>query len=67
MKRKKVIKVLLFLIVIIAMAATVAYFIYEPDKPWLAFYIACCGGVLVVNLIISVIFVSKNFKDKRRA
>lgn len=65
MKRKKVITVLLIVIVLIIIATVIAYFIYEPEKPWLAFYIACCGGVLVVNLIISVIFVSKNFKDKR--
>ncbi|MDR2914136.1 MAG: hypothetical protein LBV74_04800 [Tannerella sp.] len=65
MKKKKTVKILLILIAFIIIAAAIAYFKYEPEKPWLAFYIACCGGVLVVNLIISVIFVSKNFKGKR--
>jgi len=65
MKRTKVIKVLLTIIVLISIATVTAYFIYAPEKPWIAFYIACCGGVLVVNLIISIIFVSKNFRDKR--
>ncbi|MDR0573663.1 MAG: hypothetical protein LBG96_06465 [Tannerella sp.] len=63
--KKKVVKTLLILIAFIAMATAIACFIYIPDKPWLAFYIACCGGVLIANLIISVIFASKNFKDKR--
>jgi hypothetical protein len=49
----------------VIVSTTVAYFIYEPQKPWFAFYIACLGGVLVVNLIIAIFFVNKNFKDKR--
>lgn len=66
MNRKKVIRVLLFIIAGILIATVVAYFVYEPVNEWLAFYIACGGGVLIVNLIISVIFVNKNFKDKGR-
>ena len=65
MKRTKVIRVLLVVILLVITATIAAYFIYGQDKQWLAFYIACCGGVLVVNLIISIIFVNKNFKDKR--
>ena len=65
MKRAKIIKALLVAIFLIIIATVVAYFIYSQDKPWLAFYIACCGGVFVVNLIISIIFINKNFKDKR--
>ncbi|MDR1115376.1 MAG: hypothetical protein LBL33_04390 [Tannerella sp.] len=66
MNKKKVIKVLLFIIMFVIIATIVAYFIYEPINEWLAFYIACSGGVLSVNLIISIIFVNKNFKDKDR-
>jgi zinc transporter ZupT len=66
MNKKKVIRVLLFLVTGIFVATVVAYYIYEPVNEWLAFYIACSGGVLIVNLIISAIFVHKNFKDKDR-
>ena len=65
MGRTKVIKILLAIIVIISIATVVTYFIYAKEKQWVAFYIACCGGVLVVNLILSIIFVNKNFRDKR--
>ncbi|MDH6312052.1 zinc transporter ZupT [Parabacteroides sp. PFB2-10] len=66
MKKKKIIiRILIIIAAVIALAATIAYFVLEPEKPWLAFYIACCGGVLVVNFILSIIFVNKNFKGKQ--
>ena len=40
------------------------YILFEPAKPWLAFYIACCAGVLVVNLGAIIFLVNKNFKEK---
>ena len=63
MKRTKIIKALLIVILLIIIATVVAYFIYGRNTIWLGFYIACCGGVIVVNLILSIIFVNKNFKD----
>ncbi|MDR3250208.1 MAG: hypothetical protein LBT42_00890 [Tannerella sp.] len=65
MKKKRVIKALSAAVAMIVIATVVAYFMYETEKPWMALYIACCGGVLVVNLIISIIFVNKNLGDKR--
>ena len=65
MRRTTVIKILLVIIVLITIATVITYYIYAKEKPWVAFYLACCGGVLVVNLILSIIFVSKNFRDKR--
>jgi len=64
MKKKRIIQVLLAIIAIVVIATIVAYFIYA-DRQWLSFYIACCGGLIVVNLLISLIFINKNFKDKR--
>ena len=64
--KRKVIRILLIIIALITIAAVIAYFIFEKEKPWLAFYMACCAGVLVVNLIFSIFFISKNFKDKMR-
>ncbi|MDL2255284.1 hypothetical protein LJC44_04125 [Parabacteroides sp. OttesenSCG-928-G06] len=63
-KKKTVIRILAGIALLIAIAATVAYFVLEPEKPWLAFYVACCGGVLVVNFILSAYFVYKNFRNK---
>ncbi|MDR1781104.1 MAG: hypothetical protein LBR50_10330 [Tannerella sp.] len=61
-KRKTIQRIILILMALIVVAATVAYFILQADKPWMAFYIACCGGVLAVNLVIMLIFVRKNVK-----
>ncbi|MDR1747045.1 MAG: hypothetical protein LBR49_07225 [Tannerella sp.] len=64
MKKRVVIsRILLILMGLIVIAAIVAYFILQPDKPWLAFYVACCAGVCVVNLVICLIFVRKNVKQ----
>jgi len=62
--KRKIIRILLTIIALIVIAAIVAYFIYEREKPWMAFYIAFGAGVLVLNLLFSVYFIRKNFKDK---
>lgn len=62
-RRKKFIIVIAVLAIIIAIATVVAYFLIKPDKPWMAFFIACCGGVLLCNLLLSFILVMKNFKN----
>ncbi|MDR0757029.1 MAG: hypothetical protein LBF85_04190 [Tannerella sp.] len=63
MKKKNVMqRIILIMIALIAISAGVSYFILEPEKPWLAFYAACCGGVLIINLVIMLIFIRKNFK-----
>jgi O-antigen/teichoic acid export membrane protein len=61
-KQKIILRVLLILILIIAIASVIIYFILVPEKPWMAFYVACCGGILVVNLILSMIFVKRNIR-----
>ena len=62
--KRKIIWILLILIALTVISAGVLYHFYEPDKPWLAFYIACCAGVLVVNLGAIIFLVNKNFKEK---
>jgi Na+/citrate or Na+/malate symporter len=58
---------LLLVILLILIATVITCFTFlRKEKEWLAFYIACCGGVLTVNLILSIILVNKNFGDKRR-
>ncbi|MDR1675483.1 MAG: hypothetical protein LBR86_03310 [Tannerella sp.] len=39
-----------------------AWFVMQRERPWLAFYVACCGGVMLVNLLLLLIFVRKNVK-----
>ncbi|MDL2266297.1 hypothetical protein LJC43_07950 [Parabacteroides sp. OttesenSCG-928-G21] len=63
-RRKTFTRVLIGLAIIITIATVIAYFVIATEKPWLAFYVACCGGVIVVNLLISLLFVFKNFKNK---
>ena len=65
MKKRRFLGIIGALMGVIFVATVAVYFYYKPDKPWFAFFIACCGGVLIVNLIISMLFINKNFKDKR--
>jgi len=62
MNKKTLTRVLLGLIAITIVATVIAYFVIKPDRPWMAFYVACCGGVLVFNFLISLFLVNKNLK-----
>jgi hypothetical protein len=62
MNKKTFIRVLIALIIVVAIASVVAYLIISPTKPWLAFFIVCCGGVVVFNFLVSLFLVNKNFK-----
>ena len=62
MNKKTLTRVLLGLIAITTVATVIAYFVIKPDRPWMAFYVACCGGVLVSNFLISLFLVNKNLK-----
>jgi hypothetical protein len=62
MNKKTITRVLLGLIAITIIATGIAYFVIKPDRPWMAFYVACCGGVLVFNFLISLFLVNKNLK-----
>ena len=62
MNKKTLTRVLLGLIAITTVATVIAYFVIKPDRPWMAFYVACCGGVLVFNFLISLFLVNKNLK-----
>ena len=62
MNKKTLTRVLLGLIAITTVTTVIAYFVIKPDRPWMAFYVACCGGVLVFNFLISLFLVNKNLK-----
>lgn len=62
MNKKTLTRILVGLILLTTAATLIAYFIYKPDKPWTAFYIACSGGVLVFNFLLSLFLVNKNLK-----
>ena len=62
MNKKTLTRVLLGLIAITIVVTVIAYFVIKPDRPWMAFYVACCGGVLVFNFLISLFLVNKNLK-----
>lgn len=65
MNRKKLfIRVILALIIILVIATTIAYFVLQGEKPMLALFVACCGGVLLINLLVSLFLVNKNFKKE---
>ena len=62
MNKKTLTRGLFGLIAITIVATVIAYFVIKPDRPWMAFYVACCGGVLVFNFLISLFLVNKNLK-----
>ena len=62
MNKKTLTRVLTGLIILTVIATVITYFVMKPEKPWLAFYVACCGGVLFFNFLISLFLVNKNFK-----
>ncbi|MDR1936930.1 MAG: hypothetical protein LBQ73_00345 [Tannerellaceae bacterium] len=63
MKKKIIIYILIGLAVITALASVIVYFVLNTEKPWMAFYFACCGGVLVFNFLLSAFLINKNFKN----
>ena len=62
MNKKTFTRVLTGLIILTVIATVITYFVMKPDRPWMAFYMACCGGVLVFNFLISLFLVNKNLK-----
>ncbi|MDD3787983.1 MAG: hypothetical protein PHO94_04735 [Petrimonas sp.] len=58
--RKKILLVLWIIVAVIALG--VAYF-YFTLPHWKGLYIAGSGGFLILNLLIAIFFVNKNFKD----
>jgi hypothetical protein len=62
-KRTLIQRVILVLMIVIAIAGTIFHAaLSRQEKPWMAFYVACCSGVLIVNLILVLIFVRRNIK-----
>jgi len=57
-----ILRVIYVLMALIAVASIIAYFILVKDREWMAFFVACCGGLMIINLIILVFFLRKNFK-----
>lgn len=63
MKRRKIILwTLSVLIVLVAVGTGIAYFLLKPEKEWTAFYVLCCGGILIVNLVLMMVFAAKNIR-----
>ena len=62
MNKKTLSRILIGLSIITTVASVITYFALKPDRPWMAFYLACCGGVLVFNFLISLFLVNKNLK-----
>ncbi|MDR2809759.1 MAG: hypothetical protein LBB84_04275 [Tannerellaceae bacterium] len=62
MTKKIILYILVGLSVLTVLASIVVYYVLKTEKPWMAFYFACCGGVLVFNLLAISFFIHKNFK-----
>lgn len=53
---------MLGLIGLTVVTAVIAYWVLKSDRPWMAFFVACCGGVLVFNFLLSIFLINKNLK-----
>lgn len=62
MNKKTLTLVLIGLTVITAIGFAIAYFVLREEKPWMALFVASCGGVIVFNFLISLFLVNKNLK-----
>ncbi|MCC8094457.1 MAG: hypothetical protein LIP05_03305 [Tannerellaceae bacterium] len=62
MNKKTLTHIVTGLIIITILGTLISYFVIKPDRPWLAFYIACCGGVLVFNFLLLLFLINKNLK-----
>ena len=60
MNKKTFTRVLIGLSVITAVATLITYFVMKPEKPWLAFYVACCGGVLILGGELNDVLIEMN-------
>ena len=61
-KRTILLKIIRTLIALTFAGGLAAWYVMQRERPWAAFYVACCCGVMAVNLIILLIFVRKNVK-----
>jgi hypothetical protein len=62
-KKRRILQQVIFtLMALTGAGCLIAWFMMRHDRPWLAFYVACCGGVMLVNLAFLLIFVRKNVK-----
>ncbi|MDH6304324.1 Sec-independent protein secretion pathway component TatC [Parabacteroides sp. PF5-5] len=63
-KKKKIIMSVIIALIIIAVAGSIAgYYILQPDKPWMALYLAGSGGIIAFNLLVILFFVNKNMRN----
>ena len=58
-KKQIALRVLWTLIVILAIASVAVYLLLPT---WKGFYLACCGGVIILNIVISIVLIHKQFK-----
>lgn len=59
-KKKRILTILWIIIAAIAIAAVVCYIVL-PE--WKGIFIAGSGALLILNLLFSIFFIHKNFKN----
>lgn len=61
MAKKKTIITVLWVIISIITIASITSFIVFPQ--WKGYFLAGSGAFLIINILISILFISKNFKE----
>jgi len=62
MNKKVFSRIFIGLTIAIVIATVIAYFVLRSTRPWMAFFVACCGGVIAFNFLITLFLIKKNFK-----
>ena len=57
-----ILRVLWVIIAVIVVAATVCLLVLEQ---WQGIYLAVCGGFLVLNLLVAVFLIKRNYPDRK--
>ncbi|MGL5545480.1 MAG: hypothetical protein ACRCX5_00585 [Bacteroidales bacterium] len=60
MNKKIFLRVLYILLGLTVVGSAIAYFVLPEN---LGLFVVLCGAVLVVNFLISIFFVNKNFRN----
>ncbi|MDR2498937.1 MAG: hypothetical protein LBD28_05805 [Tannerellaceae bacterium] len=64
MSRKQIfLRVIIFLVVAISIAAIVLCALTYKERPWLALFAGSCGAILDINIIAVWYLVKRNFRD----
>lgn len=65
MNKKIIIRSLWIIIVFVALLSGGGYYYYVANMPNMALYCLLAGAMFILNFLLAIFLVNKNFKDKK--